>query len=85
MKITNKSKKLISFFNKFNCIPHTKQTKATDTIFKHFFSEMNEAMNFVSYTKKQMGHQAFYNLKLTKIYNPPIANIIIKIESKKGE
>jgi hypothetical protein len=67
MKITNKSKKFISFFNKFNCIPHIKQTKATDTIFKHFFHEINEAMNFVSYTKKQMGHQAFYNLKLNKI------------------
>jgi hypothetical protein len=67
MKITNKSKKFISFFNKFNCLPHIKQTKATNTIFKHFFHEINEAMNFVSYTKKQMGHQAFYNLKLNKI------------------
>lgn len=67
MKITNKSKNLISFFNKFNCLPHIKQTKATNTIFKHFFYEINEAMNFISYTKKQMGHQAFYNLKLTKI------------------
>ena len=67
MKITNKSKKLISFFNNFNCFPHIKQTKATDTIFKHFFNDINEAMNFVSYTKKQMGHQAFYNLKLNKI------------------
>ena len=67
MKITNKSKKLISFFNKYNCLPHINQTKTTNTIFKHFFNEINEAMNFVSYTKKQMGHQAFYNLKLNKI------------------
>jgi hypothetical protein len=67
MKITNKSKKLISFFNKFNCVSHINQTKATDTIFKHFFNEINEAMNFVSYTKKQIGHQSFYNLKLNKI------------------
>lgn len=67
MKITNKSKKLMSFFNKFNCIPHINQTKATDTIFKHFFNEIKEATDFVSYTKKQMGHQAFYNLKLNKI------------------
>jgi hypothetical protein len=67
MKITNKSKKLISIFNKFNCLPHLKQTIATNNIFKHFFHEINEAVNFVSYTKKQMGHQAFYNLKLNKI------------------
>jgi|688.fasta_scaffold156564_2 hypothetical protein len=66
MKITNNSKKLISFFHKYNCLPHIKQTKATNYIFKHFFHEINDAVNFVSYTKSQKG-QSFYNLKINKI------------------
>jgi hypothetical protein len=66
MKITNNSKKLISFFHKYNCLPHIKQTKATNSIFKHFFHEINDAVNFVSYTKSQRG-QSFYNLKINKI------------------
>ena len=66
MKITNNSKKLISFFHKYNCLPHIKQTKATNSIFKHFFHEIDDAVNFVSYTKSQRG-QSFYNLKINKI------------------
>ena len=66
MKITNKSKKLISFFHKYNCLPHIKQTKATSAMFKHFFHEIDEAVNFVSYTKSQMG-SSFYKLKINKI------------------
>jgi len=66
MKITNNSKKLISFFHKYNCLPHIKQTKATNSIFKHFFHEIDDAVNFVSYTKSQKG-QSFYNLKINKI------------------
>ena len=66
MKITDKSKKLISFFHKYNCLPHIKQTKATSAMFKHFFHEIDEAVNFVSYTKSQMG-SSFYKLKINKI------------------
>jgi hypothetical protein len=66
MKITDKSKKLISFFHKYNCLPHIKQTKATSAMFKHFFKEIDEAVNFVSYTKSQMG-VSFYKLKINKI------------------
>jgi thiamine transporter ThiT len=66
MKITNKSKKLIAFFHKYNCLPHIKQTNLTDSIFKHFFHEINDAVNFVSYTKSQMG-STFYKLKINKI------------------
>jgi len=66
MKITDKSKKLISFFHKYNCLPHIKQTKATSVMFKHFFHEIDEAVNFVSYTKSQMG-SSFYKLKIDKI------------------
>jgi hypothetical protein len=68
MKITDNSKKLISFFHKYNCLPHIKQTKATNSIFKHFFHEIDDAVNFVSYTKSQRG-QTFYNLKVNKINN----------------
>lgn len=68
MKITNKSKKLISFFHTYNCLPHIKQTKATDAIFKHFFHEIDQAFQFVSYTKSQMG-PSFYKLKINKIDN----------------
>ena len=68
MKITDNSKKLISFFHKYNCLPHINQTKATNSIFKQFFYEIDEAVNFVSYTKSQRG-QSFYNLKINKINN----------------
>ena len=66
MKITNNSKKLISFFHKYNCLPPIKQTKATDAIFKHLFKDIDEAANFVSYNKSQMG-SSFYKLKITRI------------------
>ena len=66
MKITNKSKKLISFFHKYNCLPLIKQTKATDAIFKHFFNEIDDAFRFVSYNKSQLGN-SFYKLKINKI------------------
>jgi hypothetical protein len=66
MKITNNSKKLLSFFHKYNCLPHIKQTKATDTIFKQLFYEIDDAVNFVSYNKSQLG-SSFYKLKINKI------------------
>ena len=66
MKITNKSKKLISFFHKYNCLPHIKQSKATNVIFKHFFHEIDDAFRFVSYNKSQLG-SSFYKLKINKI------------------
>lgn len=66
MKITNKSKKLISFFHKYNCLPHIKQTKATNATFKHFFHEIDDAFQFVSYNKSQLG-SSFYKLKISKI------------------
>ena len=66
MKITNKSKKLISFFHKYNCLPHIKQSKATNAIFKHFFHEIDDAFQFVSYNKSQLG-PSFYKLKINKI------------------
>jgi hypothetical protein len=66
MNITNKSKKLISFFHKYNCLPHIKQTKATNSIFKHFFHEINDAFRFVSYNKSKLG-LSFYKLKINKI------------------
>jgi hypothetical protein len=66
MKITNKSKKLISFFHKYNCLPHIKQSKATNAIFKHFFHEIDDAFQFVSLNKSKLG-SSFYKLKINKI------------------
>ena len=68
MKLTKNSHKLMSFFHKYNCLPEIKQTKTTNAIFKKLFYEIEEAANFVSYTKSQMGH-AFYKLKIKKIDN----------------
>ena len=64
MKITNNSKKLISFFHKYNCLPPIKQTKATNAIFKKFFHEIDDAVNFIKKIDKSA-----YNLKITKINN----------------
>jgi hypothetical protein len=66
MKITNNSKNLISFFHKYNCLPHVNQTKATDAIFKHLFKDIDEAVNFVSYNKSILG-SSFYKLKINRI------------------
>jgi hypothetical protein len=66
MKLTNKSHKLMSFFHKYNCLPEIKQTKTTNAIFKKLFYEIEEAANFVSYTKSQMG-TSFYKLRIKKI------------------
>jgi hypothetical protein len=68
MKLTNKSHKLMSFFHKYNCLPEIKQTKTTNAIFKKLFYEIEEAANFVSYTKSQMG-DSFYKLRIKKIDN----------------
>lgn len=68
MKLTKNSHKLMSFFHKYNCLPEIKQTKTTNAIFKKLFYEIEEAANFVSYTKSQMG-PAFYKLKIKKIDN----------------
>jgi len=65
MKITNNSKKLISFFEKYNCLPPIKQTKATNAIFKHFFHEIDEAFHTV---KSQTGSSSSsYKLKINHI------------------
>jgi hypothetical protein len=66
MKITNNSKKLLSFFHRYNCLPHVKQTKATDAIFNQLFHEIDDASQFVSYNKSQLG-SSFYKLKINKI------------------
>jgi hypothetical protein len=66
MKLTNKSHKLMSFFHKYNCLPQIKQNKTTNAIFKKLFYEIEEAANFVSYTKSQMG-SSFYKLRIKKI------------------
>ena len=64
MKITDNSKKLISFFHKYNCLPHIKQNKTTNAIFDKFFHEIDKAVKFVKQINKTL-----YNLKIKKITN----------------
>ena len=64
MKITNNSKKLLSFFYKYNCLPHIKQNNATNSIFKQLFYEIDKAVKFVKQLDKSL-----YNLKIKKITN----------------
>ena len=66
MKITPNSHKLMSFFHKYNCLPHINQTTSTNNLFKNLFNDIDDAVKFVSYTKNQMGN-SFYNLKFQKI------------------
>jgi hypothetical protein len=66
MKFTQNSHKLMSFFQKYKCFPHIKLNASTKTLFKKLFTDIEKAMNFVSYTKSQMG-SSFYKLKITKI------------------
>jgi hypothetical protein len=66
MKITPNSQKLMSFFHNYSCLPIIKLTTSTKNIFKRLFNEIDEAVKFISYTKKQMG-SSFYKLKIKKI------------------
>ena len=66
MKFTPNSNKLMSFFQEYNCSPHIKLNASTKTMFKRLFNDIEEAVNFVSYIKTQMG-ASFYKLKITKI------------------
>ena len=59
MKITDNSKKLLSFFHKYNCLPHIKQNKTTNDIFKQLFYEIDKAIKFVKQLDKSL-----YNLKI---------------------
>ena len=60
MKITYESHKLMSFFVENNCLIPIKQTKATDSLFSHFFKELISAVAYVNRQKKQ----SFYNVTL---------------------
>jgi hypothetical protein len=66
MKFTQNSHKLMSFFQNHKCSPHIKLNASTKTLFKKLFNDIEEGVNFVSYTKSQMG-SSFYKFKITKI------------------
>ena len=68
MKLTKDSKKLMMFFNKHKCLPHIKQTKSTNQIFKTLFHELDEAVKYIESVKKQLG-DSFYKLKINKIHS----------------
>ena len=69
MKITYESHKLMSFFVENNCLIPIKQTKATDSLFSHFFKELISAVAYVNEQKRifRQKKQSFYNLKITSI------------------
>jgi hypothetical protein len=54
MKITNNSRKLISFFVENNCIPSIKQTKKTDTIFANLYHEMHNGFKYIENMKNKI-------------------------------
>ncbi len=71
MKITYESHKLMSFFVENNCLTPIKQTKTTDMFFKHFFTELISAVEYVNEQKRiyKQNKKPFYNLKITRIDN----------------
>ena len=63
MKLTKKSKLLMSFFMKNNCVPHISQTKYVDEILKELYNEFIDAHNYLINLKKHI----FYNINIKKI------------------
>ena len=68
MNLTKKSKSLISFFMKNNCIEHISQTKNTDTIITELYKEITDSYNYLS-NIKQLKNNNIYNINIKKIQN----------------
>lgn len=66
MRITNKSKLLITFFTKNKYIEHINQTKKTNSILTELYYELLDAYHFVENIKKNKGN-SFYNITIKKI------------------
>jgi hypothetical protein len=71
MKLTNKSKNLISFFLKYNCILPIKHTNYLNNILTKFYTEIKNGVSYIIKQKHLLGN-SFYNLKIHKnIYKIP--------------
>ena len=71
MKLTNKSKNLISFFLKYNCILPIKHTNYLNNILTKFYTEIKNGVSYIIKQKHLLGN-SFYNLKIQKnIYKIP--------------
>jgi hypothetical protein len=67
-KLTNTSKKLMSFFLDNKCINHVEQTQKTKKIITKLFKELKQADNEIK-IKKQTEGSKFYKINIEKIVN----------------
>lgn len=66
MKLTNKSKLLLSFFIEHMCITHAKQTRKINDIFIELYNEIRNAEMYLDTEKKTKG-DPFYNMSYREI------------------
>jgi len=67
MKLTKHSKDLIEFYLKHNCLQPIEHTnKATNTIFKKFFNEIQDAEKYLELKKRNQNGQLYF-LSIQKI------------------
>ena len=68
MRISKKSKMLMSFFTKNKYINHIEQTKRTNNIITHIYDDILNAHNYLLDIKQKRGDK-FYNITTTKIHS----------------
>jgi hypothetical protein len=68
MNLTKKSKALIAFFMKNNCINNISQTKNTDAIIMELYQEILDSHNYLSEIKK-IKNNNIYKINIKKISN----------------
>ena len=68
MKLTNESNKLMSFFEKNDCLLPIHQTKKTDAIIKRIYNQIISGVSYIQNIKSKMG-KSFYNVKIDHITN----------------
>jgi len=68
MRISKKSKMLMSFFTKNKYINHIEQTSRTDNIISDLYNDILNAYNFLSNLKQTRGSN-FYNITTKKIHS----------------
>jgi hypothetical protein len=68
MRISKKSKMLMSFFTKNKYINHIEQTTRTDNIISDLYNDILNAYNFLSNLKQTRGSN-FYNITTKKIHS----------------
>ena len=68
MKLSKKSKMLMSFFTKSKYINHIKQTQRTDNILTRLYHDILNAYNYLLKLKQLRGAN-FYNVTTKKIHS----------------